>query len=214
MWKYSIYQTQILCLFRFNHAAGHTNLLCHVIPYEPGKPLCPSEPWDDTKIDFRLPEFCFLRGINKITGHGYFTPPAKGKTIHTCNNGNIKLFNPEKQVLPITAEFFCLKGSKVSHMLHIRTGHKGLAVATLLGTLAGGGVWLALTQAATVNQEVAALPLVLLFTARVSGLVALGLTPVVHYARVDKPPKLVTCAVLLIIALPWLLAMLLPAPQG
>lgn len=88
-------------------------------------------------------------------------------------------------------------------------------VATLFGAIAGGGLWLVLSlQGEPLGQEVLALPMVLLFAAQVSGLVAMLLTPVVHYVRVEKPPKLITCAVLLIAVAPWVMAMTLSSPQA
>lgn len=87
------------------------------------------------------------------------------------------------------------------------------AVATLFGALAGGGLWLALQSSGdAVGEAAGRLPFVLLFSAQVSGLVALALTPVVHVARKQKPPKLITCLVLLVVAAPWVLAMTLPVP--
>lgn len=94
--------------------------------------------------------------------------------------------------------------SKVAWML--------CAIATLFGSLAGLVLWLALQSWSEVSPQTALLPQVLLFAARLSGLIALLLTPIVYWAPGEKPPKLVTCGVLLIAALPWLLFLTLPAP--
>ncbi len=54
------------------------------------------------------------------------------------------------------------------------------------------------------------LPGLMFFTAQVSSLVALLLTPLTHWLRKSRPPRLITCGVLLIVALPWILNLSLP----
>ena len=87
------------------------------------------------------------------------------------------------------------------------------ATATLMGSLAGLALWLFLRGVESAETETNILPLVMLFAARLSSLIALALTPAAYRVRKVKPPKLVTCAVLLIVALPWILAATLPAPN-
>ncbi len=87
------------------------------------------------------------------------------------------------------------------------------AIATFFGALAALSLWLLLwsTVEGEIAHETRMFLNLMFFTAQISSLVALALTPVIHWLRKSPPPRLITCAVLLIVALPWILRLSLPA---
>ena len=70
------------------------------LAHQPGKSLGAAVAWDQSQVDFRLPEFRRFGGIDEITGHGHLSPSSQGKTIDAGDDREWKILKAKPEGMP------------------------------------------------------------------------------------------------------------------
>ena len=111
------------------HIARHDQLEGPSPADEPRQPLRAAPSRDQAKVDFRLAEPGFLRGVTNVARHGQFASASERHPVHGGNDRQPESFDPPEETMPAMGHFLGVRTRQPLKFPDVGPGGKGPVAA-------------------------------------------------------------------------------------